>query len=166
GHATVLYQDYMTDAASKRTREARPLGKGAKVREISSISAIPGSVLPEVVRGVLQHHVHARFAVAVFQQVLYHRVVLAALLFIAGARLGDDARDVAHRGHELLFDCFLERFVAPVADLLPAARGRPQVGDYFLAEAVRRRTDDRDLLFDGLEEAFVGRQFFLGVAVA
>src|SRR5262249_26308302 len=89
------------------------------------ISRLPGSILPEVIGGVLQHHVHARFTVAVFQQVLYHRIVLAALLFVAGARLRDNARDVAYRGHELLFDCFLERFVAAVADLLAAARGRP-----------------------------------------
>src|SRR5262249_26308301 len=44
GHATVLYQDYMTDPASKRTSEDRPLGKRAKVRGICSfpVCSFPG----------------------------------------------------------------------------------------------------------------------------
>src|SRR5208283_232674 len=74
----------------------------------------PSSILPQIVCRVLEHDVHARFAVAVLEQVFHHRAVLLALLLVAGARLGDDARDVADAGHQLFLDRFLERLVALV----------------------------------------------------
>src|SRR6185437_982316 len=122
-------------------------------------------ILPEIVGGVLEHHVDARFAVAILQQVAHHRAVLLGLLLVAGAGLGDDPRDVAHRGPQLLFDRLFERLVAAVADFLAAPRGRPQVGDHFLAETVGGRADNRDLLLDRFQEALIRRQLFLGVAV-
>src|SRR6266478_3869598 len=123
------------------------------------------SVLPEVVGGVLEHDVHAALAIARVEEVLHHRVVLLRLLLVPRARLGDDAADVAHRRHQLLLDRFLERLVAPVADAVAPAARRPEIGDDLLAEAFRRGTDDRDLLLDRLQEALVGLQLFLGVAV-
>jgi hypothetical protein len=49
------------------------------------------SILPEVVGCVFQDHVYAGFAVAVFEEVFYHRVVFFALFFVSGASLGDDS---------------------------------------------------------------------------
>src|SRR3972149_5991623 len=46
-----------------------------------------------------------------------------------------------------------------------AAAGGPEVRDDLLAEALRGRTDDGDLLFDRLEEPFVRLQLLFGVAV-
>src|SRR5256712_7007625 len=123
------------------------------------------SVLPEVVGGVLEHDVHAALAIARVEEVLHHRIVLLRLLLVPRARLGDDAADVAHRRHELLLDCFLERLVGAVGDALAATARRPEVGDDFLTEPFGRRADDRDLLLDRLEEALVGLQLLLGVAV-
>src|SRR5271155_2211028 len=55
-------------------------------------SSLPVSlILPQIVCCVLQYYVYAGFAVAVFEQVFYHRAVLFALLFVAGAGFGDDA---------------------------------------------------------------------------
>src|ERR1700732_2751863 len=132
----------------------------------SQLSPVIASVLPEIVRRVLEYDVDARFAVAILQQVAHHRAVLLGLLLVAGAGLGDDPRDVAYRGHQLLLDRFLQWLVAAIADLLAAPRGRPQVGDHFLAETVGGRADDRYLLPDRFQEALVRRQLFLGVAVA
>src|SRR6266478_1128461 len=123
------------------------------------------SVLPEVVGGVLEHDVHAALAIARVEEVLHHRVVLLRLLLVPRARLGDNAADVAHRRHELLLDRFLERLVGTVGDALAAAARRPEVGDHLLTEPFGRRADDRDLLLDRLEEALVGLQLLLGVAV-
>src|SRR6266498_5883133 len=85
------------------------------------------SVFPQVVRRVLQDDVDAARAIAVLEQVLHHRVVLLALLLVAGAGLGDDAADVSHRRHELLLDRFLQRLVALVADPVAAAARGPEV---------------------------------------
>src|SRR5208282_3756336 len=98
------------------------------------------------------HDVDARFAIAVLEQVLDHRAVLVALLLVARARLRDNPRDIAHRGHQLLLDRLFERLIAAVADLLAAPRRRPQIGDYFLPEAVGGRPDNRDLFLDRFEE--------------
>src|ERR1700732_1365114 len=73
----------------------------------SQLSPCIASVLPEIVRRVLEYDVDARFAVAILQQVAHHRAVLLGLLLVAGARLGDDPRDIAYRGHQLLFVRFL-----------------------------------------------------------
>src|SRR6202043_1563141 len=99
-----------------------------------------------------EYDVDARLAVAVLQQVAHHRAVLFGLFLVAGASLGDDPRDVAHRGHQLLLDRLLQRLVAAVADLLTAPRGRPQIGDHFLAETVSGGADDRYLLLDRFQE--------------
>src|SRR5581483_10478991 len=123
------------------------------------------SILPEVVGGVLEHHVHAARAVAVVEQGLDHGVVFFRLLLVAHARFGNDPAQIAHRGDELFLDRFLQRLVTAVVDLFAAPVGCPEIGDHLLAKAVGRRADDRDLLLDGLHKALVGRQLFLGVAV-
>src|SRR4029077_1496962 len=83
-----------------------PLRLGVPKRAEYGPGSSRHSVLPEVVGGVLEDHVHAALAVAVLQQVGDHRVVLLGLLLVAGARLRDDARDIADGGHELLLDRF------------------------------------------------------------
>src|SRR5579875_1039525 len=123
-------------------------------------------VLPEIIGCILEHHVDARLAVAVVQQILDHGVVLVGLFLVTGASLGDDARDIAYRGHQLLFDRFLEWFIAALAYLLTPARSRPQVRDHLLTKAFGGRADDRYLLLDRFQEALVRSQLLLGVAVA
>src|SRR5262249_23275018 len=128
---------------------------------------LPGrtSVLPEVVRGVLEHDVDAARAVAGLEEVLDHRVVLLRLLLVTRPRLRDDAADVAAGGRQLVLEGLLGGLVGGVGDPLSPPAGRPQVGDALLPEAFRRRADDRDLLLDGLEESLVGLQLLLGVPV-
>src|ERR1700738_4086284 len=52
----------------------------ADTRPRSKRTLCRSSILPEIVRRVLQHHIHARFAVSILQQILHHRAVLGALL--------------------------------------------------------------------------------------
>src|SRR4029453_15243597 len=118
------------------------------------------SVFPEIIGGVLEDHVDAIRAVAVVDQVLHHHVVLVGLFFVAGARLGDDAADVAYPRHQALLDRLTQRLIALVRDANVAPAGGPQIGDDFLAESLRRRTDDGDLFLDRLQKALVRLQLF------
>src|SRR5262245_11417925 len=156
-------------ARSPAERSLRSASDGAYGRKMASVSRVglPGrpSVLPEVVGGVLEHDVDAAHAVAGLEEVLNHGVVLLGLLLVAGPRLRDDPADVAHGGHQLLLDGLLQRLVGAIGNSLPAPARRPQIGDDLLPEALRRGTDDRDLLLDGLEESLVGLQLLLGVPV-
>src|SRR5512132_1991003 len=74
-------------ARSPAERSLRSASDGAYGRKIDSTVGVMAarSILPEVVRGVLEDDVDAARAVAVLEQVLDHRVVLAALLLVARA---------------------------------------------------------------------------------
>src|SRR5205823_13183281 len=54
------------------------------------------SVLPEIVGGLLEHHVDAALAVPRIEEVLHHGDVLRRLFLVPGACLGGAAGDVAH----------------------------------------------------------------------
>src|ERR1044071_241175 len=82
-------------------------------------------ILPEIIRGILEHHVDAARAVAMVEQGFDHGVVFFRLLFVAHARFGDDPAQIAHRGDEFLLDRFLQGLIAPVIDLFAAPVRRP-----------------------------------------
>ena len=75
------------------------------------------SVFPQIIRGILQDHIHTILAVAVSQQVLHHHVVFLSLAFVPRARFRHYTADVPDRGHELFLYGLFQRFVAQVADL-------------------------------------------------
>src|SRR5262245_36130909 len=143
-------------ARSPAERSLRSASDGAYGRNMASVirAALAReirSVLPEVVRRVLEDDVTTAPAVAGLAEVPHHGVVLVGLLLVARAGLGDDAADVAHGGHQLLFDGLLQRLVGAIRHAFAPPAGGPQVRNDLLAEPFGGGADDGDLLLDGLE---------------
>src|SRR4029077_7264707 len=157
-------------ARSPAERSLRSASDGAYGRKMASVIRVAfareiRSVLPEVVRRVFEHDVHAARAIPRLEQVPDHGVVLVGLLLVARPGLRDDAADVSHRGHQLLLDGLFQRLVRAVGHAFAAPARSPEVCDDLLAEPPGGGTDAGDLLLDGLEESLVGLQLLLGIPV-